>query len=234
MSTVNLNRRNLAFSLSGVASACLLVMGGNSAAQSAPSPQLQNWALGQPNARVTLIEYASLTCGHCAAFHRDVLTTIKRRYIDTGLVRYIMRPLPTPPVNLAVAMHALTLCAGPSRYYPLVYAFFANQNAIFNAARAETGPKATIFKIANDVGGLNAERAGACLRDPTRQAQIRASAEAGAAAGVQSTPTLFINGELLTVGAGQRLNDTAVITAIEIALRTLPNRRSVGTKAQKR
>jgi protein-disulfide isomerase len=138
-----------------------------------------NWALGRSNARVTLLEYGSLTCGHCALFTNDVMPTIKRRYIDTGAVRYVFRPFPTPPNDLSVAMHALTLCAGPARYYGLLDAFFARQREIFAAATGETGPKGTIFAIAEDHGGLTYIQSETCLRDTGRQREVLASAQAG-------------------------------------------------------
>jgi protein-disulfide isomerase len=187
------------------------------------SSGLINWSLGPIGAPVTVVEYGSLTCSHCAAFNNEILPTIKRRYIDTGQVRYILRPLPTPPFELSVAMHALTLCAGPSRYYPLVEAFFERQQEVFNAAMGETGPKGTIFAIAEDVGGLSYSAAETCLRDPARQAQVRANAEAGAAIGVLGTPTFFVNGTMLTVPVGQTLNETSLSNAIDAALRSRTN-----------
>jgi protein-disulfide isomerase len=225
------SKRQAVWSFCGLAVACLAALAGDSFAQTRPAAGLQNWALGQPNARVTLLEYGSLTCGHCAEFNNDIMPTIKRLYIDTGRVRYVFRPLPTPPFDLAVAMHALTLCAGPSRYYPLVEAYFERQQEVFNAARGETGPKGTLFAIAEDHGGLSYAAAEACLRDPARQTQVRANAEAGAAVGVTSTPTIFVNDVLVTVPAGQHHLEIADVTrALDAALRPI----SRVAKAKKR
>jgi protein-disulfide isomerase len=181
---------------------------------------------------VTLLEYGSLTCGHCARLNNEVMPEIKRRYVDTGRVRYIFRPSPTPPFDLSVAMHALTLCAGPSRYYPLVEAFYQRQRDIFQAAGGETGPKGTLFAIAEDFGGMGYAAAETCLRDPARQTQVRASAEAGIAAGVRGTPTLFVNGVLVPVRAGQTHYEVADISqAIEAASRP---RTAAPAKAKRR
>ncbi len=179
--------------------------------------------MGRADAPVTLLEYGSLTCSHCAAFSNEILPAIKRRFIDSGQVRYILRPLPTPPFDLSVAMHALTICAGPSRYYSLVDAFFERQQEVFNAAVGETGPKGILFAIAEDAGGMTYAASQACLSDPARQAQVRTNAEAGANAGVVATPTLFVNGVIVTVPAGQPLTEAAVVAAILAAQRSRPH-----------
>jgi protein-disulfide isomerase len=215
----------------GLALACLVGFSTHVVAQTAPRLKVQtktaatpqasfpNWAMGAATAPVTLIEYGSLTCGHCAEFNNDIMPTVKRLYIDTGCVRYILRPLPTPPFELSVALHALTLCAGPTRYYPLADAYFQRQREIFEAAGGETGPKGIIFAIAQDVGGLNYAASEACLRQPLRQQQVLASANAGAAAGVTGTPTLFVNGTLVPVPAGQHHHELADVTrALDAAL----------------
>jgi protein-disulfide isomerase len=195
---------------------------------STPSPALLSWAMGRADAPVTVIEYGSLTCGHCAHFNADVLPILKRTYIDTGRVRYVFSPYPTPPHDLSVAMHMLTLCAGPSRYYGLVDAFFVRQRDVFAAAGGETGPKGTIFAIAEDYGGLNYSQAETCLRDAARQDQIMATARAGVAAGVRSTPTVFVNG---TIVSGHEWPE--VMAAIEASLRTRASARP-SPKATKR
>jgi protein-disulfide isomerase len=191
--------------------------------------------MGNAAAPVTLLEYGSLTCSHCAQFNNDILPAIKQRYIETGQVKYILRPLPTPPYDLAVGMHALALCAGPNRYYPLIEAYFERQREVFSAAGGETGPKGTIFAIAEDIGGLSYSASEACLRDPTRQAQIQASAEAGTAAGVTGTPTLFVNGVLVRLGVGQTHLELANVTAaLDAALRTPRPRPTPFPKVKKR
>jgi protein-disulfide isomerase len=220
----------------GLALACALDLGlVASAFSQTPTPVgPQNWAMGRATAPVTLIEYGSLTCGHCAEFNNSVLPAIKRNYIDTGRVRYVFRPFPTPPNDLSVAMHALTLCAGPTRYYQLSDAFFTRQAEIFDAARGETGPKGTIFAIAEDHGGLSYSQSEACLRDPARQAQVQASALAGDAAGVSSTPTFFVNGVRVNVPLGQHVDESLLAAAIAAALRVPSPKRAPAPKAKKR
>lgn len=242
MRAYSISLRLLAKLLLGAGGLCALI-GAPAAAQTAlkTSPVtavsgatsgLINWSLGSPTAPVTVLEYASLTCGHCEAFHTNVLPAIKRRFINTGRIRYILRPLPTPPFELSVAMHALTMCAGPSRYYPLIDAFFQRQRDIFTAAGSETGPKGVIFAIAEDVGGLSYAASEACLSNPARQSQVRTNAESGVALGVRATPTVFVNNVLVTVPAGQTLTEERLAEAIMAAERSRATQPKV--KAKKR
>lgn len=242
-----------------LAFACVAVFGAAALAQTArtrqqsnaapsavavrPAPPLNpaNWALGRASARVTLLEYGSLTCGGCAAFSNTILPGIKRNYIDSGRVRYVFRASPTAPMDLSFAMHALTVCAGPARYYPLAEAFFERQRDIFTAAVGETGPKGTIFAIAEDFGGLSFAASETCLREPSAIARVRASANMATAAGVASTPSFFINNVAVTPLPGQSISEERIISALVAALRaTEPSRlpqagvRAPAKKAKKR
>src|SRR5918999_2822427 len=80
---------------------------------------------GSADAKVTIIEYASLTCSHCATFHNTTYPELKKRYIDTGKVRYILREFPLDP--LAAGAFMLARCAGKDRYFPLVETLFQQQ-----------------------------------------------------------------------------------------------------------
>jgi protein-disulfide isomerase len=201
-----------------------------SVSKTAPAVAPVSWALGRADAPVTVIEYGSLTCGHCAHFATDVLPTLKRTYIDTGRARYILRPFPTPPNDLSMAMHMLTLCAGPSRYYGLADAFFARQRDVFEATGGETGPKGILLAIAEDYGGLSYAQAEACLRDPNRQDQVIASARAGSAVGVVGTPTFLINNVRVT--SHELVDLTAAIDRALAARRPAPPKAKA--KAKKR
>ena len=91
----------------------------------APGP-LGDVALGPADAKVTIVEYASLTCSHCAAFHKDTWPELKKRYVDTGQVRFILREFPLDP--LATAGFMLARCDGEAKYYPIVDLLFAQQS----------------------------------------------------------------------------------------------------------
>ena len=82
-------------------------------------------AIGDPKAPVTIIEFASLTCPHCASFHVNTLPELEKRYIDTGKVRLVLRDFPLDEVALKAAV--IAHCAGPDRYPQFVQVFFAQQ-----------------------------------------------------------------------------------------------------------
>jgi protein-disulfide isomerase len=160
------------------------------AASSPTTPS--DWYLGSPKAAVALIEYGSLTCGSCAQLNNEVLPSLKAKYIDTGQVRYVFRPFPTSPAPLSFALHALTKCSGPKGYFKLTDAFFRRQREIFEAAQGETGAKATILAISEDVGGLSFAQSEGCLKDQAVANWIMAHVAKGEKLGLRGTPTLFL------------------------------------------
>ncbi|RZK81428.1 MAG: twin-arginine translocation signal domain-containing protein, partial [Methylobacterium sp.] len=91
-----------------------------------PGPLGDVW-LGPKDAKVTIIEYASMTCSHCAAFHKMTYPTLKERYIDTGKVRFTLREFPLDP--LATAAFMLARCDGEAKYYPITDLLFDQQPA---------------------------------------------------------------------------------------------------------
>ncbi|MGK2741461.1 DsbA family protein [Tepidicaulis sp. LMO-SS28] len=152
---------------------------------------LGDLALGAEDAPVTIIEYASLTCNHCAAFHNQVYPMLKEKYIDTGKVRFIARAFPLDPVATAGLMVAR--CAGDERYFGFLEVLFERQT---QWAYSEE-PIEKLKDIAKQ-GGFTDESFDACLKneellDHIRDVQKRAYEQLE----VGSTPTFFINGEKL-------------------------------------
>jgi protein-disulfide isomerase len=146
--------------------------------------------LGKSDAPVTIIEYASMTCGHCAAFHNSVYPTLKSKYIDTGKVRFIMREFPLDP--LAAAGFMLARCAGEDKYYPMIDALFRSQKTWVTAQ----DPVAALLTISKQAG-FTEESFQQCLTnqsvlDGVEWVRQRASEKFG----VNSTPTFFINGKI--------------------------------------
>lgn len=152
-------------------------------------------ALGAADAPVTLVEYASLTCGHCKDFHENVLPRIKADYVATGKVRYVFREYPTAPAELALAGFATARCAGEDGYFDVLDDFFANQVGIFESARAGTVAQ-TLTDLAGR-HGLSESEFETCLNDSNVRRAIAASVNLGQSEGVDSTPTLILNGEVL-------------------------------------
>lgn len=144
--------------------------------------------LGKADAPVTIIEYASLSCPHCAHFANDVLPQVQRDWIDTGKAKYVFRDLPWD--NLALGMSKVTRCAAPEMFYPMVAAFFANQEAIEKGVDT----LGEIKKTAR-LGGLDGDKVEACIKDEALHKLVLGMKETALGPlGVKGTPTSFVNG----------------------------------------
>jgi protein-disulfide isomerase len=146
--------------------------------------------IGSDKAPVTVIEYASMTCPHCAHFEETTLPELKKRYIDTGKVRYVMREFPLDA--LAAAGFMLARCAGPDKYETVVETLFAKQ-----ADWVVPKPIEPLMAIAKQVG-FTEESFNACLANQKVLDDIQAVRDhAVNKLAVNSTPTFFINGKRL-------------------------------------
>ena len=144
--------------------------------------------LGKMTAPVTIVEYASLTCPHCAAFHAGTVPKLKATYIDGGQVRFVFRDYPLDGLALRAAM--LARCAPTDRYFPLLDAMFSSQG---NWARS-SDPLRALAQIAR-LAGMPDGQIDSCLKDEAGLNLILArSMEAESDLQVSSTPTLFVNG----------------------------------------
>jgi protein-disulfide isomerase len=143
---------------------------------------------GNPNAPVTIIEYASLTCPHCRNYHAKVFPKVKRAYIDTGKVRYIIREFPIGHTAGKAAI--ITRCVPKDKYLPLVTAFLARQPEWVSQ---EVRPDA-LYKVAKSSGISRAEF-DKCLSNQAIIDGLTEVKQRGRKYGVIGTPTLFINGK---------------------------------------
>jgi protein-disulfide isomerase len=158
----------------------------------APGP-LPDMVLGKPDAPYTIVEYASMTCSHCARFHNTVLPELKTKYIDTGQAKLILREFPLD--GLAVAAFMLARCSGPDRYYPMVGGLFETQETW--AVPGGDG-KEKLLLIAKQAG-FSKERFDQCVADKDMFNKIvEVRQQAHDQFGVDSTPSFFINGKRLT------------------------------------
>jgi protein-disulfide isomerase len=148
--------------------------------------------LGNPEAPITIIEYASMTCPHCAHFEKDVLPEIKQKWIDTGKVRLVLRDFPLDEPALRAAM--ITRCAPPDRYYAFADTFFEAQDK-WVAARDYREALARLAKL----GGMSKQEFDACLKDTALENKIvEGRLVASKELDVNSTPTFFVNGSKFT------------------------------------
>ena len=145
--------------------------------------------LGKAEAPITIIEYASLTCPHCAHFDVTVLPKLKEKWIDTGKAKLILRDYPLDEPALRAAMAAR--CAPADRFYPLIDTFFAQQEQ-WATSRDYRAALEKLVKL----GGMSDKEFKACISDKKLEDQVAQSRlVASQQLGVDATPTFFINGK---------------------------------------
>ena len=155
-------------------------------------------ALGRPDAKVTVTEFASLTCPHCARFSTGTMPEVKKRYIDTGKIRYVFRDFPLDQLALQAAQ--LAHCAGPDRFFQFLDVFFAQQ-----ASWIEAPDPIAALKQLSRLGGLSNTEADACLADKALADRITQSEfDAQQRYNISSTPSFLIGGK---VHAGEQSID---------------------------
>jgi protein-disulfide isomerase len=154
-----------------------------------PGP-LGDRQLGPDGAPVTIIEYASMTCPHCANFHKNTFPELKKRYIDTGKVRYIFREFVLNPLDAGAVM--LARCLDKDKYFDFVDVLFRKQDEW-----VVQRPIEPLFAIARQAG-FTKETFEACLKNQEILSGIEAQRNRAAERfGVNSTPTLIINGKVV-------------------------------------
>jgi protein-disulfide isomerase len=193
--------RQILFALIGLV--VLSMVSGNPAEAVAPRVQLadaqaglsitkDDRILGNPDAPITIIEYASLTCPHCAHFTNEVLPELKKKWIDTGKAKLVLREFPLDEPALRAAM--IALCAPPDRFYAYVDALFATQDK-WVMAKDYREALARIVKL----GGMSQDEFDNCLKNTNLENKIlEERLAASKELDVNSTPTFFINGAKFT------------------------------------
>lgn len=156
---------------------------------------LEDIMIGEASAPNTIVEYASMTCSHCAHFHNEVFPQVKEKYIDSGKANYVLREFPLD--GLAVAAFMLARCSGEDRYYPMVDGLFETQKTW--AVPGEEG-KDKLLQIAKQAG-FSQEKFDQCLEDKELFDKIvETRRKAHEEFGVDATPAFFINGKRVEGG----------------------------------
>ena len=149
--------------------------------------------LGDPKAPVTVVEYASASCPHCARFNNDVFPEFRKKYADTGKVHYVLREVLTQPSSVAAAGFLLARCAGPKGYFPTLERFFQAQSRIY-----ETGDAREVIRQVGAQSGLSEAKVDACLSDQAAIKALNDRVQVNAALNTQGfTPAFVINGKPL-------------------------------------
>lgn len=145
--------------------------------------------LGDPKAPVTIVEYASLTCSHCAHFHTQILPDLKKKWIDTGKVKLVYRDFPLDQVAVKAAQ--IAECAGKDKYFGVLDIIFRGQPQWATGA----DPIAELAKPLR-IAGLGEAEIKACLANDAMMNAVLNDYRSGETLGVNATPTLFIGGQL--------------------------------------
>jgi protein-disulfide isomerase len=178
------------------------------------TPEPGDMTLGNPKAKVTVIQYASASCPHCAAFNNDVFPAFKAKYIDTGRVFYVFREFLTQPVQVAAAGFLLARCVPAPKYFQVIDAFFHAQAEMYD----KNDLKGPLLAVASRFG-LDPTAVDACLADQAQvdglNARVKRYIDRDK---IRATPTFLVNGKLME---GEQTLDAldAAITAAEAARR---------------
>ncbi len=165
------------------------------------------YVIGDPKAKVTVVEYLSVTCTHCAHFDKEYFPTIKKQYVDTGKVKWVLREFITGPEQGAAAGWVLARCAGRDKYFGVVEGLFNTQDQLFKSGDIR-GWIVNVGKAA----GLSEAQITACLGDDQAYKDLDARFQKAVNQDkITGTPTFVINGKELKGGdmlAGERFNQT--------------------------
>lgn len=185
-----------------LAALALIFTAGASAQDVAPRGEERpgDFALGDADAPVLMIEYASVACPHCGSWHENIWPVVNETYVETGRVRFVMREMITGVPQMALIGFMLARCAPEDRYFDAIDLLFTQQRVLFEAAQSETGARDDYLRIAEAVG-LNEQQFESCLmeNEPVRLAVIAAHEQA-VEDGIPATPAFVINNVLITTG----------------------------------
>jgi protein-disulfide isomerase len=165
-----------------------LLAGGKSVRAEALAPET-DMILGNPDARVTVIEYASMTCPHCAKFHTDAMPAIKKAYLDTGKIKFVFREFPLD--RAAFWGSILARCSGKDRFFGFIDLMFKRQNAW----AAGGDPMQALIKLGS-LGGVGEAEFKACLADKKLgDGILKTRQTASKEFEINATPGFVINGK---------------------------------------
>lgn len=178
--------------LRSAATAIAMTLAVPAIAQDATPEILPDIALGAEDAPLTMIEYASYTCGHCANFHRDVFPQLKADYIDTGMVRFVQRDVYFDQPGLWAGI--LARCGGEEKYYPVSGMLFDEQQSWLAGGSGDE--IASNLRRIGLKAGMTEDQMNACWNDTAKVEQLIATFQQNATAdGVEATPTFIIGDE---------------------------------------
>lgn len=203
--------RRAAITAAAMAAMALTACGGGGSKGAAEGDMAMGAAEG---AKVTVVEYASVTCPHCAAWQDNTWPAFKAKYVDTKKVRYVFRELPTPPQNVAVAGFLIARCAGDDKYFDVIHEIMASQKEWQQGVE----PRATLYRVGG-AAGLSEQQITDCIKDEKAIEAMDGRIKQAQAAGVTGTPAFFVNGQQVVTpgGEGASIEDLSRVIDAELA-----------------
>ena len=187
---INLSRRNLLLGAALVAFATPASAAATVDLSDVATAQDNDMTMGKDDAKVTLVEYASASCPHCAAFYKEVFPKIKADYIDTGKIKFVFREFPHNQQALAAFM--LARCSPKEKYFPLMDVFFTTQEAW--VPNAHDG----LLNIMKQTGMSETDFDACLINQDVAKGIIATREKASTKYGVDGIPTIFIDGKKFT------------------------------------
>jgi len=161
--------------------------------------------MGDPNAKITVVEYASVACPVCAHVNETVFQDFKKKYVDTGKVKYVYRPMETGSQAVAVAGHLLAACAGKDKYFDVIDAIMRSQDEMGGEQTGYANAGPVLKGIAKQVG-LSDDQFDKCIKDPQGIQHMNDLSNQYLSAGFDQTPIFVVNGKRMN-GTPQDISD---------------------------
>jgi protein-disulfide isomerase len=179
-----------------VAAVAGLALAGCNKGGGATGPSEGDMTMGDANAKVKLVEYASASCTHCAKFNNETFPAFKAKYIDTGKVHYTLKEFLTPPNEVSAAGFLIARCAGKDKYFTVLDSIFKNQNEMF-----QTGDfRGVLLRIAQSAG-MTEEQFSKCVQDEAALKALDARVTRAVQVDkITGTPTFVVNGKKIAEG----------------------------------
>lgn len=185
-----LSRRFLALAVVAALSLAGCNKGGKGAAAEG------DMSLGNADAKVQVVEYASASCSHCARFNNTVFPEFKAKYVDTGKVHYTLKEFLTPPEEVAAAGFLMARCAGKDKYFTVLDAIYKNQAEMF-----QTGDFRGVLLRIGQSAGMTEEQFNKCVSDPDALKALNARVQRAIKEDkITGTPTFVVNGKQVATG----------------------------------
>ena len=170
---------------------------------------LENKTLGKIDAPIKMIEFASLTCGHCARFHNEVMPSIKKKYIDTGKIFFTYKDFPLDKFALKASI--ISRCSGNEKFFSFLDVFYRKQSSWTKTQ----DPFKSLIKIAK-VGGIKDEDIKVCVSNKSiEDGLLKDRLDSSKKFDITATPTIYLNGE--------KYNGDLTLEALEFKINSLLN-----------